>query len=66
MALRLCRELRGTMLVSGTGCVFSSIKTVTHISFYYSLSQRQLGGCITHQAHTVALAVDRESGLSSE
>lgn len=54
------------MLVSGTGCVFSSIKTVTHISFYYSLSQRQLGGCITHQAHTVALAVDRESGLSSE
>ena len=65
IALSPCRGLRGAITAFRTGCVFSSTKTVTHISFYYSLSQRQLGGCITHQARTVALAAGGESESES-
>lgn len=46
LALSSCRGLRGTIPVCRMERVFSSLQTVTQISFYDLLSQRQLGGCI--------------------
>lgn len=46
IALGSCGGLRGTIPVTRVVCVFSSLKTVTQISFYDSLSQRQLIGCM--------------------